>query len=400
MNTQPTLLLYCQHSLGMGHLIRSFSLAGEFSKHFRVVFLNGGPVPEGINIPGGIEMINLPPLGMDLDNNLVSRDSSRSVETAMQIRKDMIMKVYRQVRPSVFVIELFPFARKKFTFELMPILEQIKKNTGEKPLVLCSLRDILVTGRDNQQKHDDRACKIVNEYFDGVFVHTDPDLAKLEESFTPQKPLTVPVFYTGFVLPNRKPLKLQRKCQRIVVSAGGGIVGELLFYTALAAHEILWRERQIPMTIIAGPFLPEQSWQRLQILSENKSGLSLQQSVPDLAVEIADSAVSISQCGYNTAMDLLYAKVPALVVPFSEGKEDEQLNRARRLAALGLVQMLHQNQLTAENMVKKIQQLLYSSPEHNQLDLGGAEHSAYLIREMVFHKETGGESYGLMVNTG
>ena len=38
----PTLLFYCQHSLGIGHLTRSFALAAALAQRFRVVFLNGG----------------------------------------------------------------------------------------------------------------------------------------------------------------------------------------------------------------------------------------------------------------------------------------------------------------------------------------------------------------------
>ena len=39
---RPALLIYCQHSLGIGHLTRSFALAAALAERFRVVFLNGG----------------------------------------------------------------------------------------------------------------------------------------------------------------------------------------------------------------------------------------------------------------------------------------------------------------------------------------------------------------------
>jgi predicted glycosyltransferase len=40
---KPALLFYCQHSIGMGHLTRSFALALALARDFRVAFLNGGP---------------------------------------------------------------------------------------------------------------------------------------------------------------------------------------------------------------------------------------------------------------------------------------------------------------------------------------------------------------------
>ena len=48
----------------------------------------------------------------------------------------------------------------------------------------------------------------------------------------------------------------------------------------------------------------------------------------------------MSQCGYNTALDLLRARVPALVVPFAEGREDEQTRRAARLERCGALRVL------------------------------------------------------------
>ena len=39
--------------------------------------------------------------------------------------------------------------------------------------------------------------------------------------------------------------------------------------------------------------------------------------MPDLAAEMRAAAVSLSQCGYNTALDIIVAQVPALVVPYA-----------------------------------------------------------------------------------
>ena len=64
-------------------------------------------------------------------------------------------------------------------------------------------------------------------------------------------------------------------------------------------------------------------------------GLELVRTVPDLGAELRAAAASVSQCGYNTALELLRSRVPALVVPYATPEEDEQRRRARRLARLG-----------------------------------------------------------------
>ena len=50
MAERPTLLFYCQHALGLGHLVRSLTLAGSLSERFNVVLLNGGRFPEGTTV--------------------------------------------------------------------------------------------------------------------------------------------------------------------------------------------------------------------------------------------------------------------------------------------------------------------------------------------------------------
>ena len=88
-NSKPALLFYCQHSIGMGHLTRSFALAAALAQDFRIVFLNGGPFPPGLCVPTGVEIIDLPPLGMVDGHNLVSRDARFDVEEAKRLRRDL-----------------------------------------------------------------------------------------------------------------------------------------------------------------------------------------------------------------------------------------------------------------------------------------------------------------------
>ena len=59
-----TLLMYCQHSLGLGHLRRSWAIASALAGEFQVVLLNGGAPVSGLSAPVGIEEIQLPPLAL------------------------------------------------------------------------------------------------------------------------------------------------------------------------------------------------------------------------------------------------------------------------------------------------------------------------------------------------
>lgn len=370
-------MFYCQHSLGMGHLVRSLALAHGLAKEFRVVLLNGGRFPKQTAVPHPIEIINLPPIGLNENNDLVSHDRRRTTVRAQALRRELLLKILVELQPDVLFIELFPFGRKKFAEELMPLL---KAAQSSKSLVVCSLRDILV-GRDNQAKHDDRAAIIANEFFDLILVHSDPAFARLEESFKPNVKLRTPVKYTGFAMDSTGPqsARQQNAFRRIVVSAGGGMVGEPLLSTAIMAHELLVREGPVETEIITGLFLPENARRTLRELARGKAGLKVTRFVPDLSARMRNADVSISQGGYNTTLDVLRANVPALIVPFGTGQEDEQLKRARRLEALGALRVLEEKDMQPVRLASEIRDLFNFDARRPKLDLDGVRKSTQIV---------------------
>src|SRR5262249_8084090 len=94
------------------------------------------------------------------------------------------------------------------------------------------------------------------------------------------------------------------------------------------------------MKLVAGPFLPTRAWASLRSMARGAEGLVVRR-VADLGAEMRVARASVSQCGYNTAMDILHTRIPALVIPFSQGREDEQMERARRLERLASLRLLH-----------------------------------------------------------
>lgn len=379
---KPTLLFYCQHSLGIGHLTRSFALAQALKTRFHVVFLNGGPLPPGVTAPEEVELIHLPPLGMDDGHTLVSRAAGQDVEDARVRRRALLLRALAEHRPAVLLIELFPFGRKKFAGEILPLIRAARGQCGPRPAVVCSLRDLLVSARPDQQRHDDRARWLANRYFDAVLVHADPGFARLEESFRPGRPLRVPVLYTGFVTPQRSPLEAAPRERRVLVSAGGGIVGYPLFRAALAAHRHWWAAEKLATRIIAGPFLPETEWQALQEEAQGMPGVKLLRHVPDLCAEMRRALVSVSQCGYNSALDMVAARVPALLVPYAPKGENEQLERAQRLQRLGVGRLLHPAGLDPARLADEVLALLSVTPPAAAIRLDGAERSTELLQQL------------------
>jgi predicted glycosyltransferase len=105
--------------------------------------------------------------------------------------------------------------------------------------------------------------------------------------------------------------------------------------------------------------------------------------VPDLRAELATAAGSVSQAGYNTVLDVLYAGVPALVVPFGGGREDEQGRRADRLERMGALRVLESERADGATLAAEIRALLGFRPEPVELSFDGARKTALIVGNLI-----------------
>lgn len=145
-----------------------------------------------------------------------------------------------------------------------------------------------------------------------------------------------------------------------------------MFEAAVDAHEMTPVDERSPMRIITGPFLPDAEYDALTSRAARYSDLTIERTVPTLRPHLETAAVSISQCGYNTALDLLQTHVPALVVPFAQGRADEQRARAARLEALGALRTLDPIALTGDRLVREIAATRVFVPQPISVDMNGA----------------------------
>lgn len=381
--TRPAILFYCQHSLGMGHLVRSLAIAEGLANRFHVMLLNGGRQPKGVPIPPGIQIVNLPPLGIDETNQLVSQDKRLTVKRALERRTKMMLTCFDNLRPAAVLLELFPFGRKRFAVELEPLLNAARSE-DTRALVVCCLRDILGNRGENQEHYDNCAATLANKFLDLILVHSDPSFARFEESFHATMPLAVPVLHTGFVVPQSTTSEtVEGGRKRIVVSAGSGTAAEGLLRTAMEAHDHFADDPEIEMKIVAGPFFREEYWRELRTLARGKPQLSLVRQVANLGDELRGAAASISQAGYNTCLDVLRTGVPALLIPVSGTSEDEQRRRAFRLRDLGAVRVLEEKDRSPLRLAAEIRELMNFEPAPSKLDLNGAQRSLQIIETRI-----------------
>lgn len=380
---RPAVLHYSHHSVGLGHLVRSLAVAGGLAERFSVVLCSGGPVVGGVRVPRGVELIQLPPIGTGPDGQLVSLDPALTLEETWDRRREVLLSLYAALGPVAVVVELFPFGRRKFARELVPVLECARRDP--RPVkVISSVRDLLVTDKRDQRAHDDLAGGRLSRYFDAVIVHADERFARLEETFRPSHRPSTPVLYSGFVCRSVEyPHRVLRAPAEVLVSVGGGACGARLLRAAADAHRLRLAPWGFRTRLVTGPFFAAEETSKLEAQAAGCSGLTVERFIPDLCEAMAGAAVSVSQCGYNTTLDVLRSGVPAVVVPYDEERENEQSERARRLARLGALKVLPAARLTPERLAEAVLEVVDVEPPSLKLDLAGASNTAALVSELV-----------------
>ena len=198
---KPALLFYCQHSVGLGHLMRSYALCERLAERFRVVLLCGGELPEGIAPPADVELVPLPPLGVKPGEGFGSGDPRYTTERAWAVRAERILSALRDVAAGGRARRAVPVRAR----EVRPRARAAARGGARSGRVHG-----LQPARHPRQRRAPTSARtttapraLADAHLDAVLVHCDPRFARLEETFRPSAPLRVPVHYTGFVAGRR-----------------------------------------------------------------------------------------------------------------------------------------------------------------------------------------------------
>jgi len=380
------IIQYCQHVLGVGHLFRSLEISRALSAH-RVILVTGGP-PVEIDLPEHVREFRLPDLQMDnAFKGLFSTDKNLTVDQVKKERQKRLLALFENERPELFLVELYPFGRKAFRFELDPVLKALREKRLAPCAVFSSVRDILVE-KDDHGKHEARVVKTLNGYFDAVLIHADPDLVEIRETFGPFDEISIPVEYTGYIAPQpsaaagqriRKQMEMDDSETLIVASAGGGNVGAPLLDAVIRAFARLESDK-CRLQVFTGPFMNSKDIDGLKKMAP--AGVQVVKFTADFISYLAAADLSVSMGGYNTTMNILATRVPALLWPFSQNRE--QRLRARRLADRGFLTVLQDADLQPDRLAVMIdQKLSQSTRPAATINLDGAATTAACIQNWL-----------------
>jgi predicted glycosyltransferase len=383
-------LFWVQHLLGTGHLKRAAILARAMvERGLEVILVSGGP-PAPWLVPKGVELVQIPSMeARDSSFAVLVDGDDRPIDDAYRsARRARLLALFADVRPQVVITEMFPFGRRAFRFELLPLLEAAGA-ARPRPWLLASVRDILVPKPSSERWAWMRDLALM--HYHRVLVHTDPEIAPFGLTFPYAHDLGPRLVETGYVVEPAPPVSSEAEGE-VLVSAGGGRVGRALLESAIDARA-LSRLGDRTWRLIAGGGVDPDVFAALSAAAP--VGLVVERLRDDFQALLANSLLSVSQAGYNTVVEVLRFGKPMVLVPFETAVETEQRIRAERLTSLGLAETVWESELNPRSLARAIDRVASRPPGRRpRLDLDGAAATARLVAELALRPAPGDMASG------
>ena len=372
----PRVLFAYTHLLGVGHVHRAAALARAMADAGLAVHgVHGGVRVPHLAWPGEA-LHHLPPVA--------ARDASYA-ETLdgegrplgphwLRRRREALLRVAQAVRPDAILVEAWPFGRRFMAREMLALASA----WPGVPLAV-SVRDILQARKAGRARE---TADLVNAHVARVLVHADPAIVRLADTFEEAAAIGPRTVHTGFVAPPApRAVRDGAPPADVLVSAGGGAFGGDLMRAACAAAALTPDRR---WHIVTGPNLD--AGERDALAVPPNARLSIR--VDALAAHMMAARVTVSQCGYNTAMDTLHAAragTRTVFVPHDTTGQTEQRRRAEIFARAGRAVCLPQSALTPRGLVAAIE----TAPDPSGLampDMDGAPASARILATLAVRR--------------
>jgi predicted glycosyltransferase len=352
--SRPRIALYSPGMVGLGHIRRNLLIAHAITKSgLRPVVLIIAEAREAgvFAMPDGVDCLTLPALRKDVDGQCSPRYLDISLAELIDLRKRVINAALQIFQPDVFIADHLP--RGAFQ-ELDESLKQLRaKGTTH---CILGMRDVLGDPLAvKQQWEEARNHDVVARFYDSIWIYGDPrvyDAVREQKLFHDVKEKVV---HTGYLDQRTRLGSLIYENRDLIASldllpgrlalclVGGGQDGARL-------AEAFANATLPPDTngvILTGPFMSAELQQKLMNLAANKPRLKVVNflSEPTQLLEHADYVVSMG--GYNTVCEILSFEKKALIVPRVR-RAPEQMIRAERLEALGLISVIHPELATSD----------------------------------------------------
>lgn len=355
-------MIIVTHLLGTGHLSRALTLGRAFAgEEHEVLVVSGGMSAPQLD-SAGLTILGLPPLRSDGTNftRLVTQAGEIADDAYCAARATALVKAVQSFQPQILITELYPFGRRSLAAEFDAALSAAQA-LHQRPLILGSIRDILAP--PSKPSKAVRTDEVLDRFYDGVLVHSTESITPLSVSWPVSDQLAPRLHYTGFVAPTPpQPHPDAEGRGEILVSAGGGSVGQPIFRAAIEAARKMPNRRW--RLLVGGQDVRSRIAELLNLADDIP--VTIEPVRPDFRQMLPHAAASVSMCGYNTALDILQSGTPAVFVPFDDGNEVEQGLRGQSLSDMQAIGLLASQDLSGTALARAVDRVISDGPRAPQ----------------------------------
>ncbi|MEM7184444.1 MAG: glycosyltransferase [Spirochaetota bacterium] len=293
-----------------------------------------------------------------------------------------LLATFNTFKPDILITELYHFGRRKFSFELLPLLEMAHKAV-KRPIIISSIRDILVESKKERLL---ATVELIHKYYDMVLVHGDESFIPLSKTFPFADKIAEKIHYSGYVISSTATnvgSKVLAQNQIVVSTGSGGHdFGYSMLMCAIAAKE-LTELKNFRWHLLVSAQLSVEKYNDLKKYED--ANLLIERHRIDVADILQQSKLAIMRGGYNSVMDVYIAKIPAVIIPYSHRGEEEQKLRADTFHKVGRFVSLDYGQMKPESLATSVNTAFHRKENfHNfQLNTAGVRNSISLIKSML-----------------
>ena len=363
------------HLSGTGHLVRTLALARAVAAAGAEALVISGGRALGHVDAAGIRLVQLPPVMVrDFDfSTLLTPEGAPADAAWMAERRAGLEKAVADFLPDVLVTETFPLGRRMLAAEFEAAIAATR---AARPgaAILASVRDV-PEPPGSPERVEAAAARLRRDY-DALLVHGDRAFLPLSAAWPLPEDLAPRICHTGYVASEAAPAA--QHSATVLVSGGGGPLGDRLMGLAAEAAAEAAGEPGRPWHLLTG----SEALARALAARHARANLAIEPARPDYRRLLSGAAVSVSLAGYNTFTDLAACDTPAVLVPFDEHGEREQVIRAGRLEGRAGFTVLRMAELTPARLAGAVERAA-AGPRRPALgiDLDGARRAANIILE-------------------
>ncbi len=380
--------LYSPGMVGFGHVRRNASIAQALcgSPLEPVILMIAEARQAGaLPMPEGVDSVTLPALHKDGNGRLRPRFLDVPNHDLIALRAKIISSTIKKFKPDVLIVDHLPRGAER---ELDRTLAHLRRH-GETRCVL-GLRDVLQDPETVERTWADQDnLDAIRDYYDAIWIYGDPAVYDPVREYGLFDALAEKVHYTGY-LDQRPRLKFAAdQADELLASLPLGRLAVCLVgggHDGAALAEAFVQAELPPDTtgvLVTGPYMPDKTRQHLCQSARQRPCLKVLEFVAEPAPLIHRADRVIAMGGYNTMCEVLSFEKHALIVPRVKPKP-EQWIRAERMRELGLIDVLHPDQLSPPALTEWLtRDLGPPPPSRSRVDFGGLEHIPDLLAELL-----------------